>query len=333
MNPATLPNPATPTAPRPTAAPARAPMRNRSPLTRRRWLRVACAMTALALAARISRGAAIAATPVPPPKAAYTAPAALGVGFEQRLGEQLPLDTVLRDEAGRRVRLGDYFGQRPAVLVFGYSRCPQLCSVVANATVETLRDVRLTAGRDFTVLYVSIDPRDNTRDLAALKRRDVGRYGRSGVAGGWHYLGGDDAALHRLAGAAGFHYTYDERQKLYSHASGFIVVTPDGRLSQYFLGVDFDAKKTAQAIERAAQGDTGESVYNLLLVCARGLGITGKYGRIIWVGLEIAVSLTVLVVFGGIGWMLYQERRTAQRSTGAAMAQPPAAWHEPERLP
>lgn len=233
-----------------------------------------------------------------------------GVSFEQRLGATLPLDTRLRDENGQATDLRNLLDRRPAVLVFGYSRCPQLCSVVANATVETLRALEATAGRDFSVVYVSIDPRDTSRDLAALKRRDVGRYGRTGVAGGWHYLGGTDRDLHRIADAAGFHYVYDERQKLYSHAAGFLVLTPDGQVSQYFLGVDFTAKDVAKALERAQSGQTGESVFNLLLVCARGLGISGKYGRIIWVGLEIAVSLTVLVVFGGIGWMFWQERKS-----------------------
>jgi protein SCO1/2 len=236
-------------------------------------------------------------------------PAMPGVSFEQRIGETLPHDAAFRDETGHPVRLGSYFGSQPAILLFGYTRCPQLCSVVSNGTVETLRDLRATAGQDFSVIYVSIDPTDTPRDMAALKRRDTGRYGRTGSAPGWHYLSGEENTIRRVADAAGFHYTYDERQKLYAHASGFLVLTPDGRISKYFLGVDYDAKDVASALERAAAGRTGQSVYNLILVCARGLGITGKYGRVIWVSLEIAVSLTIIVVFGGIGWMLWQERR------------------------
>jgi protein SCO1 len=231
-----------------------------------------------------------------------------GIAFEQRIGEQLPLDTPLRDESGRMVLLRDYFGQGPVVLVFGYSRCPQLCSVVANAAVETLRDVRASVGKDYVVVYVSIDPTDSSHELAALKRRDAGRYGRSGSMNGWHYLGGNASAVERLAHHAGFYYSYDDRTKLYAHASGFLIVTPDGRVSRYFLGVDFNPKDVAAAIERAAQGKTGESVYALLLICAHGLGITGKYGRLIWAALEVAVGLTVAVVFGGIAWMLYRER-------------------------
>jgi protein SCO1 len=276
------------------------------------------AFGALGLVSLLSPPLTAAASGVTGLPATYVAPAVPGVSFEQRIGESLPLDVLLRDETGAAVRFGDYFGQRPAVLVFGYSRCPQLCSVVANATVETLRTLRLTAGRDFSVLYVSIDPTDGSRELTAMKRRDVGRYGRSGVEPGWHYLGGATGELRRLTNAAGFHFTYDERSKLYAHASGFLVLTPSGRVSRYFLGVDFTAQDVAAALERAAKGKSGPSVYNLLLVCARGLGITGKYGRIIWVGLEIAVSLTVIAVFGGIGWMFYQERKGRAPAAGAA---------------
>lgn len=240
---------------------------------------------------------------------AYSAPPVAGISFEQRIGERLPADVRLRDENDRTVMFGELLDHRPAVLIFGYSRCPQLCSVVSNATVETLRNVTATAGSDFSVVYVSIDPTDAARDFAAMKRRDVGRYGRTGAGAGWHYVGGDTHAIRRLTNVAGFHFTYDDRQKLYGHPSGFLVLTPDGRISRYFLGVDFDAKDVAGALERARDGKTGQSVYNLILVCARGLGVTGKYGRIIWGSLEAAVILTVALLFGSIGWMLWQERK------------------------
>jgi len=249
---------------------------------------------------------------------AALAPAAPGVNFEQRLGEKLPLDLGFHDETGQPVRLRNYFGNKPVVLLFGYSRCPQLCSVIANGMVETLRNVRSSVSKDYSVVYVSIDPTDTARDLAALKRRDVGRYGRTGAGRGWHCLSGEGPAIQRLTNAAGFHYTFDPRQKLYAHASGFIVATPDGRISRYFLGVDFGTKDVAKALARAAEGKTGDSVFNLLLVCARGLGVTGRYGRIIWATLEVSVTITVIVVFGGIGWMLREERRRKVPSREAA---------------
>ncbi|HTL66052.1 MAG TPA: SCO family protein [Lacunisphaera sp.] len=232
-----------------------------------------------------------------------------GVDFEQRLGAQLPLDGTYRDDTGRSLPLRSYFGHGPVVLIFGYSRCPQLCSVVAEGTVETLRSLEPTVGRELSVLYVSIDPADTPRDMAAMKRRDAGRYGRSGSEGGWHYLTGSPAAIRRLTDAAGFHFKYDPATRLYAHAAGFLVLTPDGRASRYFPGVDFSAEDLATALERAGKGKTGESVFNLLLVCARGLGVSGRYGRLIWDVLGVAVGLTVVALFGGIAWMLRAERR------------------------
>lgn len=232
-----------------------------------------------------------------------------GVAFDQRIGSQLPLDTVYRDDTGRAVRLGDYFGQQPVVLIFGYSRCPQLCSIVANGTIETLRTLEATAGRDFAVVYLSIDPTDQPLDLAALRRRDTSRYGRGGESAGWHYLSGDEHEIKRVTDAAGFMFTLDSPRQLYAHASGFAIATPDGRLSRYFLGIDFDAREVAPALERAAKGETGEPGFNLLLLCARGLGITGRYGAIIWSALGISSLATMLALGGGITWMLRTERR------------------------
>jgi protein SCO1/2 len=243
----------------------------------------------------------------------WTAPAAPGVGFEQRVGATLPLEVPLRDEAGATVRLGDYFQQKPVVLVFGYTRCPQLCSIVASGAVAALRDVRASAGRDYMFLYVSIDPTDSARDLTALRRRDLERYGRTGAENGWHAVAGETDAVRRLTDAAGFHFTYDARSKLYAHAAGFAVATPDGRIARYFLGVDFAGADVATALERAGDGKIGAPVYNLLLVCAHGLGITGRYGAIIWGALMAAVLATVIVVFGGIAWMLRAERRRHAR--------------------
>ncbi|HVS50831.1 MAG TPA: SCO family protein [Opitutaceae bacterium] len=245
----------------------------------------------------------------------WSAPAAPGVGFDQHIGATLPLDTPLRDETGARVRLGAYFGRKPVVMVFGYARCPQLCTIVASGAVDALRGVEASAGRDYELVYASIDPADTPRDLAALKQRDVGRYGRTGAERGWHCVAGDETAIRGLTAAAGFRYTFDPRSRLYAHASGFLVATPDGRIARYFLGVDFTAKDVAAALERAAAGKTGEPVFNLLLVCARGLGISGRYGALIWSVLTGAVLLTVVVVFGGIAWMLGAERR----AVGAAL--------------
>jgi len=240
------------------------------------------------------------------------------VRYEQRLGAQLPLDVVLRDETGAPRALRTFFGPRPVVLAFGYFRCPQLCSVVADGTITALSRVRPLAGDAYDFIYVSIDPTDTPAD-AWQHRADAGRrYGRTPVLGaGFHYLTGTQAALDRLTAAAGFHAVYDPRSKQYAHPSGFVVVTPSGVVSRYFLGVDFDPAELATAIKRAAAGQQGESVFDLLLLCFRGETISGRYGRAIWLSLETAVAATVLTLAGGIVWMLRNERRSSPPSDSA----------------
>jgi protein SCO1/2 len=235
--------------------------------------------------------------------------------FEQRIGQALPLDTVLFDEHGTARPLRAYFGRRPVVLFFNYFRCPQLCSVTRDGMLDVLRQLQASVGRDFSVVSVSIDPTD-TAAMAALQQEEaVGRYGRTGAAGGWHTLTGNSAAIQAVATAAGFHYTYDPRSRLFGHPSGLVVVTPGGIVSRYFLGVDFPAPAMATALERAAANQTGEPVYNLLFICFQGGGPAGPYGRLIWIVLTGSVALTVAGVFGGIAWMLHREPRPPGRLT------------------
>ena len=239
-----------------------------------------------------------------------------GVGFIQRIGEQVPLDGRFRDDRGRAVRLGDLLGREPAVLIFGYSRCPQLCSIVADTAVQALRQIKPEAGTDYRVIYVSIDPTDGPLELSAMKRRDLDGYRRAANENGWFYLSGNEETIRVLARAAGFYYSYDPRQKLYAHAAGFIVLTPDGRLSRYFLGLEFSAKDVVVALERAGKGKTGTSAFELLILCARGLGVAGKYGRLVWAVLQVSVVTTALALFSGVGWMLWSERRSQAKGAG-----------------
>jgi protein SCO1/2 len=239
---------------------------------------------------------------------AVPAPAA-APGFEQRIGETLPLDTVLVDEHGAARPLRTYFGRNPVVLYFNYFRCPQLCSVVSDGVLDGLRRLDATVGRNLTVISLSIDPTDTAAAAAAQQQQAVRRYGRSGAAAGWHTLTGNADAIKAVTDAAGFNFTYDPRSRLFGHASGVIIVTPEGRVSRYFLGVDFPAPEVAAAVERAASNRTGEPVYNLLLLCLQGAGPAGPYGRLIWGVLSASVGLTVAGVFGGIAWMLYREHR------------------------
>jgi len=238
--------------------------------------------------------------------------------YEQRIGEQLPLATPLVDESGRSAPLAEAFAGRPVLLVFGYYKCPQLCSVIARGVVDSLREMQPSVGRDFDVAYLSIDPTDTPADARLERATAVRAYGRGAATAGWHYLTGPEAAMRAVAEAAGFAYRYDPLTRQYSHPSGFVVVTPQGVVSQYFLGIDFDRKEVAAALARAARGETGKPVFDLVLECFRGDFVAGRYGKLIWRVLEASVILTVIILFGGIGRMLWQERAAARFSEGGS---------------
>lgn len=240
------------------------------------------------------------------------------LSYEQRIGNPLPLATPLVDELGRNVPLADCFAGRPLLLIFGYYKCPQLCSVVERGTIDALRELGPTVGRNFDVAYLSIDPTDTPADARIQRATAVRAYGRGGATAGWHYLTGPAPAVRAVADAAGFSYRYDPVTRQYAHPSGFVVVTPQGVVSRYFLGIDFRPREVADALGRAGRGETGAPVFNLVLECFRGDFITGRYGRLIWRALQVAVGLTVLALFGGIGWMLRQERAAARRAVGGA---------------
>lgn len=242
--------------------------------------------------------------------------AAPGVIYEQCIGETLPLDLTFKDETGRSRELRDFFGHAPVVMVFGYFRCPQLCTIVSDATESALRALRADPGTGYEFLYVSIDPTDTPAAAREKKIEDVRRLSRPGAEQSWHYLTGAEPELQRLARAAGFHYQYDSRAREYAHPSGFVVVTPQGVVSRYFLGLDFDAKEVATALERAGEGKTGQSVFELVLLCLHGDGVKGRYGPLIWRILQVSVVGTALTV--GIGvFTLYRGERRRLRTADA----------------
>src|SRR6266498_2040855 len=141
------------------------------------------------------------------------------VGIEQRLGQQLPLDALFSDELGRPVRLGQYFGRRPVILVLAYYNCPMLCTQVFNGLVSALRVLSFDAGKEFEVVAVSFDPHDRAPDAAAKKKAYVEEYRRPGTGAGWHFLTGGAASIDRLTKAVGFHYRFDESLGQFAHAS------------------------------------------------------------------------------------------------------------------
>jgi protein SCO1/2 len=248
-------------------------------------------------------------------RARATVPA--DVRFEQRIGQALPMGTLFTDENGHTRPLGSFFASKPAVLYFNYFNCPQLCSLVSAGTVDVLRQVESSIGKDYSVISVSIDPADTVPMARSHQMQEVLHYGRTGASGGWHTLVGGPAAIRELAAAAGFHYVYDPRSRQFAHPSGFLVVTARGVVSSYFLGVDFPAPQVASALRLAAENRMGRSVFSLLFICFEGGSPQGEYGRLIWIVLSASVALTVAAVFGGIAWMLRAEHLGRSRMEGA----------------
>jgi protein SCO1/2 len=199
------------------------------------------------------------------------------VGIDQHLNAQLPLDLRFHDEAGQTVRLGQYFGRTPVILVPSYYNCPMLCPIVFEGLVKALRVLSLNAGEHFTVLAVSIDPRETPALAAAKKQELVARYARPGTADGWHFLTGDAAAVARLTQTVGFRYAYDARHEQYAHASGVMVLTPNGTLARYFYGIEYAPRDLRLGLVEAAANTIGSVVDQVLLLCYHYDPATGKY--------------------------------------------------------
>jgi protein SCO1 len=220
------------------------------------------------------------------------------VGIEQHLDAQLPLDLKFRDELGREVKLGDYFGKRPVVLSMVYYECPMLCGEVLNGEASVFSTLKFDIGKDYDVVTVSFNPKEGP-DLARGKKRTyVERYGRNGGEEGWHFLTGPQESIAALTKAVGFNYAWDEQTNQFAHAAAIMVVKPDGKIAQYFYGVEYSPKDLRFGIVQASQGKVGNVVDQVLLYCYHYDPRTGKYGAVVSRVLKVAGALTVLILGG-----------------------------------
>lgn len=235
------------------------------------------------------------------------------VGFDQKLGVQLPLELRFQDESGRRVRLGDLFGRRPVILAPVYYRCPMLCNQLMNGLARSLRPVSLDAGKDFDVVAFSINPDESAALAGPKKAAALERYDRPGTEAGWHFLTGDEASIAALARAIGFRYTYNPRTKLYAHAAGVVIATPDGRIARYFYGIDFPPKDLQTELERARTGRVGNPIGRLLLLCYDYDAATGKYTLSILRLLRVLGTTTAVALGGFLLVMFRRESKERDR--------------------
>ena len=267
--------------------------------------------------------AARAQSMAPPPKeivAANETPGALnGIGIDQRLNENLPLALPFKDEEGRPVTLGDYFGKRPVVLALVYYNCPMLCTQVLNGLVAALNTVSLDAGRDFDVVAVSFDPRETPAMAAAKKEAYLGRYRKPAAEGGagWHFLTGDEASIAALTKAAGFRYRFDGDLDQFAHASAIMVATPQGRLARYFYGIEYAPRDLRLGLVEASAGRIGSPVDQILLYCFHYDPASGKYGPVV-VNIVRLAGLGTLLVIGAAVVVMTRRRARALRLVDSA---------------
>jgi protein SCO1/2 len=218
------------------------------------------------------------------------------VGIDQKLNSSIPLDLVFRDEAGNAVKLSQFFGQGPVVLSLVYYDCPMLCTQVLNALDRSFKDVPMDIGKDFGVVTVSIDPSETPKLASAKRDLYAGIYGRPGGAAGWHFLTGEQSQIRQLADAVGFRYAYDADSKQFAHASAVMVLTPNGKISRYFYGIQYPSRDMRLGLVEASEGKIGSPVDQVLLFCYHYDPVTGKYGLLISRVIKASGLLTVLAI-------------------------------------
>jgi protein SCO1/2 len=232
------------------------------------------------------------------------------VGIDQKLDQSIPLDIAFRDEHGNPVQLGQYFGEKPVILSLVYYNCPMLCTQVLNGLESSLKLIPMDIGKQFNVVTVSVDPTERPVLAEAKQALYSGLYGRPGAAEGWHFLTGDEQQIKRLANAVGFRYAYDPASKQFAHASAIMVLTPKGKISRYFYGIQYPSRDLRLGLVEASEGKIGTPVDQVLLFCYHYDASTGKYGLLISRLIQAAAAATVLAIAGLI-LVLYRKENYA----------------------
>ena len=245
----------------------------------------------------------------PPPPPPATPGVLQEIGFDQRLGEAVPLDLPFRDETGESVRLGDYFGKKPVVLSLVYYKCPMLCTISLNGLAGALEVLSFVPGQEFEVVTVSFDPEETPVLAAAKKQAYMARYKRPEAHAGWHFLTGPKQSVEALTRAVGFRYVWDEATKQFAHPAGLLVATPEGRISHYLFGVEYAPKDLRLALVDAAGGKIGNLADQVLLYCYQYDPMTGRYSASIMNLLRALGLLTML----GLGAFILTAGRTRRR--------------------
>ena len=233
------------------------------------------------------------------------------IGIEQKLGAQLPLDTELKDEDGKIVKLGSFFNTgRPVIVAFVYYECPMLCNQVLNGLTGSLKGISFDAGKEFDVVAISFDAHEFDKpDLAKNKKTSyTDRYSRPGAEKGWHFLTAKEESIEKVTSAAGFSYKWDERSNQFAHAAGVMIATPGGKLSRYFYGIDYSPKDLKFGIMESAESKVGSPAEQLLLYCYHYDPATGKYGLAILNVIRLG-GIATLLGMGAMGFIFWRRNK------------------------
>jgi len=238
------------------------------------------------------------------------------IGLDQKLDAQIPLDLTFRDEKGAVVPLRQYFGKRPVILTLVYYQCPMLCTFVLNGVLNSAKSMVFDIGKEYDIVTVSIDPTETALLAESKHTMYAGLYGRPGSVAGWHFLTGEEPAIRQLAASVGFRYVYDKTSEQYGHASGILVLTPQGRVSRYFYGIDYSPRDLRLALVEASGGKIGTTVDQILLTCFHYDPMTGKYGlaisrvvRLAGLATVLAISAMMVVFFRSERYKLPEDER------------------------
>ena len=233
------------------------------------------------------------------------------IGIDQKLNNQVPLETILQDENGRTVRLGQFFSDKPVVLALVYYACPMLCNMTLNGLNDAMEKMPLDLGKDYQVVTVSFDERE-TPPLAKMKRDNyVKKYNREGAAEGWHFLTGNAVAVRKVAESVGFHYAWDSMTNQFAHAAGIMVLTPQGKVSKYFYGIKYEPRDLRLGLVDASDKKIGTLADKILLYCYHYDPATGKYGFAVMTIVRVSAAATV----GALGLFMLIWIRRERRSS------------------
>lgn len=275
------------------------------------WTRTIFGSFALLLAAGAAGAQAVPSATAP---AAQNMPSVLrNVGFEPQLNARLPLDLAFRDEVGRSVQLRDYFTQKPVLLALVYYGCPMLCNQTEQGVVGALRMLSFNPGRDYEVVFVSFDPRESPDMAAQKKDLAMTHFRRPETASGWHFLTGSKESIDALSTGANFRYSFDEKSNLFAHAAGIMLLTPDGRISRYFYGVEYPARDLRLGLVDASAGKIGTPIDRALLFCYQYDPTSARYSASILKIIRLGGVLTILALVAGM--LIFRRRDIAAART------------------